>query len=322
MNVLYATDGSRPSAEAGELLTRFRWADGDRAVVLSVVPHHIFHTGRIDSELSGPRNEILDEETRAAKEYAETADRMLEPFFPRVESRVHAGYPSREILNAAGEIGADLIVMGSHGRSGLTEWFLGSVSRSVLERAACSVLIGRPDVGPLSQPLLAYDGSPESEAALNFVARLPLPDGAKVMVVRVADPVQVPASGVLLTGLADAGSASLLDMLHEESRKEAEQQADRAAQVLSDRGIPVETRVRTGEVVEEIADAVQEWGADLVVSGAHSRGGWVKDLLGNTARGILQRCAPSVLIARSGTAQPLTTWDKAWATDKPDAGSG
>src|SRR5262249_31325737 len=53
------------------------------------------------------------------------------------------GDPADEILRFADEIGADLIVMGSHGRTGVMRVLMGSVSRKVLDRAKCPVLIVR-----------------------------------------------------------------------------------------------------------------------------------------------------------------------------------
>jgi universal stress protein A len=54
--------------------------------------------------------------------------------------RVEAGEPSDTILQLAKELGADLIVMGTHGRTGLSRLLLGSVAEAVLRRSACAVL--------------------------------------------------------------------------------------------------------------------------------------------------------------------------------------
>jgi len=56
---------------------------------------------------------------------------------------MRAGDAATEILVAAGEAAAGLIVMGTHGRTGLTRLFLGSVARNVMHHAHCSVLIVR-----------------------------------------------------------------------------------------------------------------------------------------------------------------------------------
>jgi nucleotide-binding universal stress UspA family protein len=58
-----------------------------------------------------------------------------------VVRRVEEGNPAAEILNVADIAHADLIVMGSHGRSGLRRWFMGSVAEVVMRKATCPVLI-------------------------------------------------------------------------------------------------------------------------------------------------------------------------------------
>lgn len=58
-----------------------------------------------------------------------------------VEWAVRTGHPDREIIAAAKEVGADLIVLGSHGRTGVEHVILGSVAEKVLRKAHCPVLV-------------------------------------------------------------------------------------------------------------------------------------------------------------------------------------
>ncbi len=58
-----------------------------------------------------------------------------------VETRLAHGFEAEGILMMAEEIGCDLIVMGTHGRTGLTRYLLGSVAESVLPKAACPVMV-------------------------------------------------------------------------------------------------------------------------------------------------------------------------------------
>jgi len=62
----------------------------------------------------------------------------------RVSGHIRFGRPDREIVLLAGEVGADLIVMGTHGRTGLERVFLGSVAERVIRAAPCAVLVVRP----------------------------------------------------------------------------------------------------------------------------------------------------------------------------------
>ena len=75
----------------------------------------------------------------------------------RVERQVRAGMPWEQILLEAKEIKADLLVLGTHGRSGLERLLLGSVTSDVLREASCSVLVVPPDA--------AVEASPEPRVA-------------------------------------------------------------------------------------------------------------------------------------------------------------
>ncbi len=63
-----------------------------------------------------------------------------DPKAPAISARVEAGEPSDTILHVAKESGADLIVMGTHGRTGLSRLLIGSVAEAVLRRSSCPVL--------------------------------------------------------------------------------------------------------------------------------------------------------------------------------------
>ncbi|MBI2471186.1 MAG: universal stress protein [Planctomycetes bacterium] len=60
-----------------------------------------------------------------------------------VETIVVKGVPFNEIINATTEIGADLVVIGTHGRTGLSHVMLGSVAEKVVRKASCPVLTVR-----------------------------------------------------------------------------------------------------------------------------------------------------------------------------------
>jgi nucleotide-binding universal stress UspA family protein len=58
------------------------------------------------------------------------------------------GYPAREIVRHAQKTGANLIVLGTHGRTGVAHAVLGSVAERVVQRACCPVLVIPPERGP------------------------------------------------------------------------------------------------------------------------------------------------------------------------------
>jgi nucleotide-binding universal stress UspA family protein len=79
---------------------------------------------------------------------------------------------------------ADLIVMTTHGRSGLTRWVLGSVTARVLQQAPCPVLALRPNL-PISRVLIPLDGSALAESALDPAIKVAAAFGARVTLLHV-----------------------------------------------------------------------------------------------------------------------------------------
>jgi len=80
---------------------------------------------------------------RELREYLDQVADRLQPLVSQVHTVIRFGQPAEEILKYAEEIGADLIAMCTHGRSGLSRWVYGSVADKVLRGAKCPVLLVR-----------------------------------------------------------------------------------------------------------------------------------------------------------------------------------
>jgi nucleotide-binding universal stress UspA family protein len=74
------------------------------------------------------------------------------------------GTPAQTIMDTAGEQGVDLIIMGTHGRTGLTHVLLGSVAEHVVRQAPCPVLVTRKAA---ATPAVSEDMPPEQRSARN-----------------------------------------------------------------------------------------------------------------------------------------------------------
>lgn len=73
-----------------------------------------------------------------------------------VACEVRSGSPKREIVNAAGDWGCDLIVLGTHGRGAVTHFLMGSVAESVVRTAPCPVLTVRAGIAQtMAEPVAA-----------------------------------------------------------------------------------------------------------------------------------------------------------------------
>lgn len=136
--VVVPTDFSEDAKMAVDAAIRLLGRGRDEKVVLL----HAFHVP-IEFVAPLPAPVLVEDRARAhtaARIEAEKVAGRVREAGLGVEIRVVEGYPPEEILRAAEETGADLIAMGTHGRSGLKRLVLGSTAERVLPAAPCPVL--------------------------------------------------------------------------------------------------------------------------------------------------------------------------------------
>lgn len=125
------------------------------AALANLQPHSELHVVHVIAEQSGEharvapaqRLELAPEELTSYVREA-LGDREL-----RVKPHVRVGVPARAILRTAAEIEAELIVVGTHRRSGMKKLMLGSVAEQVLQHAHCAVFIAMPTDYSAHRPL-------------------------------------------------------------------------------------------------------------------------------------------------------------------------
>ena len=155
MNVLLPLDGSEHSDAALEEVANRPWPPGSAIRALHVIPTPMITAAAyappppalaIGAGTSGWPPAIAE----TYKIFQERAEELLEQAAERlrsaglqVETQILEGDPRDEIVDQAKTWPADLIVMGSHGYSGIKRWLLGSVAQSVVGHAPCSVEVVR-----------------------------------------------------------------------------------------------------------------------------------------------------------------------------------
>lgn len=284
MKVLVAVDSiTTLDILLNEMIAR-SWPVGTEARVLSII-------GDGDVPLKVWREEgyevsaIRREMQRRGEQITELAvERLRQKGIP---SRVviMRGNPEFLISFAARSWPADLILMRAHNRKDFRSRLLGSVAKSVVESAPCSVEVIRASEKTEGfRVLLATDGSVASLAASQALAEMSLPENTEVRVVSAVNPMIYSLEELGLTG--DTGT------------DHAHRAIGNAVQVLSGAPLKISAEVIAGNAARQIVVRARDWGADLIVLGTNERRGLSRLLFGSTSAAVASRAHCSVRVIR------------------------
>ena len=131
--ILFATDGSKYSTLAAEKAVAFAKSYGGELVVLSVVD--------VPAELYAEAPKAVEDLIRKAREYTAAVKEQAKASGVGSESFIGEGEAYEAVVKVAKEQAADVIVLGSHGRTGLRRLLMGSVTEKVIGYAPCPVLV-------------------------------------------------------------------------------------------------------------------------------------------------------------------------------------
>ena len=287
MRVIVAADGSWDAAEAIEWLAHFPLPAEAAVEVISVIPRPIFD----EAVLQAPWNELR----RQTEAVVEDARARLAKRWPATTTRVLQADPRAALVDAAIISSADLIVMGARGLGAVASMLLGSVSLSVARHAPCSVLVCRSGARPVRTVTIGVDGGPDSDASVEVLRELPLPDGVVARVVGVVEPLRYPAtaptfmSSILKTAI---------DELEAERRREMATAVAAAVERLRWRVRRVVSATPLGSPAELLVRDAAEHQSDLIVVGARGLGAVERIVLGSVSESVLRHAGCPVLIAR------------------------
>jgi nucleotide-binding universal stress UspA family protein len=301
-NILCPTDLSEPSLRSLTYAAAFaRWYEA-QLTLLHVVP--TFEPIAVGpGEFIGPmqmvvpisREEVLGEMRRIT-------DRAGMGSIHAILS-AHEGDPARNIVEQAAAIDADLVVMGTHGRTGFERLLIGSVAEQVLRKAPCPVLLVPPHVTATAPPdvdfqhiLCPMDFSPSALQALGVALDLARRSDGIVMVVHA------------LEWLAEEEPREYTHFNVPEYRRHLIDDARHCVQALvadmSQAWSAIDPRVVVGRAYREILRVAADSGTDLIVMGAHGRGALGLTLFGSTTQQVVRAATCPVLIVRSAGSNP------------------
>jgi nucleotide-binding universal stress UspA family protein len=296
LKVLIAMDASPVSQRVLEEAVARPWPTGTSFCVVNAIDVTRF------SELPALIEDAKREGERIIKEGAAKLIRTGHA----AESNILWGPPRHAVSSYAADWGAYLIFTGSHGRSAIGRFVIGSVAQGILRKAHCSVEIVRthreaqPPSSHAMKILLASDGSEFSLAAARSVASRPWPAGTEFQILSVEELVTIDTA-LGASSLSSIYPASLLEELMADSRARARAAAELAKEIFTQAGlkIPEPQPGPAGDPRAVILETAQLWPADLIVLGSHGRSGLDRFLMGSVSEAVAIHAHCSVEVIRT-----------------------
>ncbi len=244
----------------------------------------------------------------------------------QIQTLVVSGRASKELAAVVKEAQADLVVMTTHGRSGISLLLTGSVATSLIQHTNLPVILikadgtqkasleeaEKPHINNNSGPILVtLDGTPESEAMVDAAANLAQQLGVKVHLFELV-------SSVMPGGYGEFSSPPEYDQERETTalREQATQYLKETQTRLIERGVECITVVQTGEPtipleyngepITRIIAYAKEVKAQLVAMTTHGRGRLGQLVLGSVAEEVVRQShLPVMLMRKTGHANHM-----------------
>jgi nucleotide-binding universal stress UspA family protein len=213
-------------------------------------------------------------------------------FRVREAERVH-----RAILAEQADLGADLLVLGTHGRSGFQHLVLGSITEKVIRKAGCETLVvpaRAADVPPaapvrMTRILCPIDFSDSSMKAFSRARAMAEDTGARLTVIAVVD---------IAYELRDSAMLANVDV--DAIARATESETRRRLAELAGRGThTIEAVVASGAAPAKVLERAAQDGTDLIVMGVHGRGALDLRLFGSTTHKVIRGATCPVLVVPS-----------------------
>jgi nucleotide-binding universal stress UspA family protein len=295
--ILFATDFSECAARAWEYVLFLGRTCGARLDILHVLE---FQPG-MDPDYDVNRMYLEQLRKQAVRQLDELVN-LAALSGLSAQGQITQGIPSHQIKEVAQQCDADLVVLATHGRTGLEHILLGSTAERAVRSAPCPVLTVRiakvqgeskqiePAAFPISikHILVPVDFSDCSLEALEYAVQVSEQFKAMVTILHVLEPV---AYGLDFT------------LRHEkEDRQVRERLRSRLSELthlLAPQGLTAQHVIRGGTPRDSILDCGREGEADLIVMGTHGRRGLSHLIVGSVAEAVLRHAECPVLTVKS-----------------------
>lgn len=285
--ILCPVDYSAPSQAALRVAARLAAATGSELIV-----SHAFHFPVVaaanETPLPGTSIKlVLDDEKRGLDAAAHEARQLGAT---TVTSEFLEGSPWHQLVDLGAARQVDLIVIGTHGRTGLKRLVIGSVAEKVARHAESSVLVvrGNPDGPHFDHVLCPVDLSEDSSQIVERAEQLAQPNGIGIDLLHA---LQLP--------LAATGDPMLVEHITAMDARASAELERYADEVRNRKRVAVRSEVLTGNPSELIlAKAEEDRTIDLIAVGSHRRSGLKRLVMGSVAENLVRHAPCSVLVAR------------------------
>ncbi|MDD5093610.1 MAG: universal stress protein [Dehalococcoidia bacterium] len=301
MRVILAIDGSSYSEMGIKMLKALQLPSHTEVTAMTVVPEQTFLGGiKLDMLKGGPKAGKLArkaQEQKAAELMWETVEK-LQPASLKIDTQVRWGKPAEQILEAAHDLRAGLILIGAKGFAASPLSPLGDIAQRIMRYAECSVLMVKEEPSDFRRVLLATDGSTYSNEATRFLIDLPLPRSRSQIIFVVTALQSHVAAYLKMQSLDIEANQEILAELQAAEEREAQNLLERTKKELQQKNYEALPMVLRGDPAQEILAAAERFNPDLTVIGAKGLSGIESFLLGGVAQRVAKYTRSSVLMVR------------------------
>jgi nucleotide-binding universal stress UspA family protein len=285
-HIFVATDFSAGAAQAIARAGRLPLVEGGKVTVTHVLSDRIPKKAHVDAEKIARRH--LEQASKGLGKAAAALGRRD----IKVLSELCEGQPYVELIRHARSVGADLIVIGRHGRRPVRDMFIGSTAERVIRAGDLPVLVvSRKASRSYRRPLLAVDLEDTCRAVVTVALRALGPEVTNGTMVHAY---HVPFEGFITPG---ASPGDMTD-IRKEYRQMAVSGLAKLQVSLSALGVEWQTVIVRGDPRTALLAETLRRRADLLAIGTHGRSGIAHALVGSVAEWVIQNAACDVLVAR------------------------
>ena len=215
-------------------------------------------------------------------------------------------HPAEHIVNYAVKENASLIIMATHGRTGISHWALGSTAEKVVRICKCPVMLIRAGARPVTSVhfeniMVPLDGSKEGEASLAYIENFASSIKAKIKLMNIVEmPYRFLAAPTPVGYYSGEGLIRVPYNAEELKpiKAAAAKYIESVSAKLTAAGIKNTSEVRIGSPGEEIVEAEEESHPDLLVMSSHGQSGFGRFDFGSVAEKVLHKGTAPILMVR------------------------